>query len=345
MLRSHLHSVIEGGTLSSSAMTEAIGAIVDGATTPAQVGAFLTALRLRGETAEEIAGAAMALRDRAARLPQDFPGAIDTCGTGGDNAGTLNISTLAALVAAGAGATVAKHGNRAVSSRCGSADLLTALGVKVDTTPAEAAQSLAEARFAFLFAPSYHPAMKAVAPIRREMGFRTLFNLLGPLANPARVRRQLMGVFLPHLVPLMAGVLGRLGAERATVVCSEDGLDEISVSAPTCLADLFEDGHVETSRLDPRDFRFVHPPEALAGGTPEENATRATALLEGKERGAVRDAVVLNAAAALRVAGLAADFPEGIAAAERSLDKGYALSVLRRVRELSVAGPAKGPVS
>jgi anthranilate phosphoribosyltransferase len=340
MLHSHLHSVVEGGILSSSAMTEAIGAIVDGATTPAQVGAFLTALRLRGETAEEIAGAALALRSRALRLPTDFPGAIDTCGTGGDGAGTLNISTLAALVAAGAGATVAKHGNRAISSRCGSADLLASLGVKVDPAPEQAARSLAQARFAFLFAPLYHPAMKAVAGVRREMGFRTLFNLLGPLCNPARVKRQLIGVFRPDLVPLMAGVLDRLGAERAMVVCSEDGLDEISVSAPTHVADLHPDGRIESSRLDPRDFGMSHPPGSgvggcLAGGDPEENAARALAILSGEERGAARDAVLLNAAAALRVAGLAATFEEGIALAGQALEEGRALGVLNQVRELS----------
>ncbi len=335
MMHEHLASVIEGGILSSAAMTEAIGAIVDGGATPAQVGAFLTALRMRGETVEEIAGAAEALRARVVRFPAAFPGAIDTCGTGGDASGTLNISTLAALVAAGAGAKVAKHGNRAVSSRCGSADLLAALGIKVDASPETSARALSRAGFAFLFAPAYHPAMKAVAAVRKELGFRTLFNLIGPLCNPAGVRRQLLGVFRPDMVPLMAGVLARLGCERAVVVCSQDGLDEISVSAPTRAADLFPGGQVKETVIDPRAFGMGHPRGTLAGGSPGENAGRALAILAGEEKGPARDAVLLNAAAALRVAGLAPTMEEGLNAARASLDGGSALAVLDAVREIT----------
>jgi anthranilate phosphoribosyltransferase len=335
MLREHLSSVVEGRTLTAAQMREAIGAIVDGKSSPALVGAFLSALRMRGETVEEIAGAAEALRERAVAFPAAVPGAIDTCGTGGDGAGTLNISTLAALAAAGAGAKVAKHGNRAVSSRCGSADLLSALGVKLDASPRTSACCLAQAGFAFLFAPAYHPAMKAVAPVRKELGFRTLFNLIGPLCNPAGVRRQLMGVFRPDLVPLMAGVLARSGCERATVVCSQDGLDEISVSAPTRAADLFPGGRVEEISIDPRALGMGHPAGSLAGGAPEENAARSLAILSGKEKGAARDAVLLNAAAALRVAGLAATMEEGLDAARAALDGGRALAVLNAAREIS----------
>ncbi len=267
--------------------------------------------------------------------PAAFPGAIDTCGTGGDASGTLNISTLAALVAAGAGAKVAKHGNRAVSSRCGSADLLAALGIKVDASPETSARALSRAGFAFLFAPAYHPAMKAVAAVRKELGFRTLFNLIGPLCNPAGVRRQLLGVFRPDMVPLMAGVLARLGCERAVVVCSQDGLDEISVSAPTRAADLFPGGQVKETVIDPRAFGMGHPRGTLAGGSPGENAGRALAILAGEEKGPARDAVLLNAAAALRVAGLAPTMEEGLNAARASLDGGSALAVLDAVREIT----------
>ncbi len=340
MIRDLLGEIIEGGRLDSAAMERAIGAIVDGKTTPAQVGAFLTVLRLRGETEEEIAGAAMALRARMLHVPGDWPDAIDTCGTGGDGAGTLNISTLAALTAAGAGARVAKHGNRAVSSRCGSADLLTALGVRVDVPPEVSEQGLREAGFAFLFAPTHHPAMKAVAPLRREMGFRTLFNLIGPLCNPARVGRQLLGVFRPELAPTLARVLGRLGSERALVVCSEDGLDEISVSAPTLVAELLPDGRVLEGRIDPAAMGMSHPAGSLLGGEPAENAARALAILSGEEKGAARDAVLLNAAAALRVAGRTKTMEEGVEAARASLAEGKALGVLEAVKRITNGGKA-----
>lgn len=336
MLREKLEKIVEGSDLDVETMMEAVGAIMEGEASPVQVGAFLTALRLKGESEEEIAGAAMALRARCVSLPGEmFDNAVDTCGTGGDGAGTVNVSTLAAITAAGAGAKVAKHGNRSVSSLCGSADLLTALDVRIDITPEAAARCLKEAGFAFLFAPLYHPAMKMVAPVRQEMGIRTLFNIIGPLCNPAGVRRQLMGVYSMELVPAIAGVLKRLGCDRGMVVASQDGLDEISVCAPTTVAHLYRDGTVKVESIEPGDYGIpVHAPQSLAGGTPGENAEISRELLEGAQ-GPVRDAVALNAAAALEVAGIASDLEEGFAMAASSLDSGHALEVLEKVRQIS----------
>jgi anthranilate phosphoribosyltransferase len=332
MLGEILSRVAAGGTLDSGTMAAAVSTIMEGEATHAQIASFLTALKVRGETEEEIAGAAIALRERALPFPSiDLAGTLDTCGTGGDEAGTVNVSTLAALVAAGAGAKVAKHGNRSVSSLCGSADLLGALGVKAEVSPKTAARCLEEAGFAFLFAPLYHPAMREVAPVRQELGFRTLFNLIGPLCNPAGVERQLVGVFNRDLVPLMAGVLSRLGSRRAMVVSSEDGLDEISVCGSTTVAEVFEDGRVEIRTMDPTDLGIpLRPSGALRGGTPEENAAVSLDVLNGAE-GPVRDAVVLNAAAALEVSGRAGDMAAGINMAEQAIDDKAALHVLEKV--------------
>jgi anthranilate phosphoribosyltransferase len=340
MLRESLGRVVEGQNLDIEAMTEAVGAIMEGKATGAQIGAFLTALRLKGESEDEIAGAAMALRDRCVRLPglddalsQDL---VDTCGTGGDGAGTVNVSTLAAIVASGAGARVAKHGNRSVSSLCGSADLLTALGVRIDVSPEVAARCLREAGFAFLFAPLYHPAMKSVAPVRQEMGIRTLFNLIGPLCNPAGVRRQVMGVYSEDLVELIAGVLGKLGCERAMVVASRDGLDEISVCAPTTIAHLYQDGSIEVNTLDPVDLGIkTHQLDSLKGGEPEHNAALSLKLLKGAH-GAVRDAVIVNTGAALVVSGKARDMDDGMRMAAESIDSGKALNVLETVKSITI---------
>ncbi|MEE8591393.1 MAG: anthranilate phosphoribosyltransferase [Spirochaetia bacterium] len=345
MLRESLGKIVEGQNLDVEAMTEAVGAIMEGQATAAQIGAFLTALRLKGESEEEIAGAAIALRNRCVRLPglDKDPGdlltndLIDTCGTGGDGAGTVNVSTLAAIIAAGAGARVAKHGNRSVSSLCGSADLLTALGVRIDVSPEVAARCLKEAGFAFLFAPLYHPAMKSVASVRQEMGIRTLFNLIGPLCNPAGVRRQVMGVYSEDLVELIAGVLGKLGCQRAMVVASRDGLDEISVCAPTTVAHLYEDGAIEVKTLDPDDLGIkTHQLDSLKGGEPEHNATLSLELLKGAH-GAVRDAVIVNAGAALFISGKAPDMDEGMKMAGESIDSGKALNVLEMVKGITTA--------
>jgi anthranilate phosphoribosyltransferase len=296
-------------------------------------------MRLKGESVDEIAGATMALRDRCVKLP-GYDGAaqkdlVDTCGTGGDGAGTINVSTLAAITAAGAGARVAKHGNRSVSSLCGSADLLTALNVRIDVSPEVAARCLKEAGFAFLFAPLYHPAMKSVGPARQEMGIRTLFNLIGPLCNPAGVRRQVMGVYSEELVELVAGVLSRLNCERAMVVASSDGLDEISVCAPTTIAHLHEDGKIKVLTMDPDDLGITtHRPDSLKGGDPDHNAALSLELLKGAH-GAIRDAVVVNAGAALVVSGKAQDMSEGIKMACDSIDSGNAFNVLEKVKSLT----------
>jgi anthranilate phosphoribosyltransferase len=347
MLRESLGRVVEGQNLDIEAMTEAFSVIMEGQATGAQIGAFLTALRLKGESEEEIAGAAMALRDRCVRLPGLSPedasasDLIDTCGTGGDGAGTVNVSTLAAITAAGAGARVAKHGNRSVSSLCGSADLLTALGVRIDVSPEVAVRCLKEAGFAFLFAPHYHPAMKSVAPARQEMGIRTLFNLIGPLCNPAGVRRQVMGVYSEDLVRSIAGVLGKLECERAMVVASRDGLDEISVCAPTTIANLYQDGAIEVKTLDPDELGIkTHQLDSLKGGEPEHNAALSLELLKGG-RGAVRDAVIVNAGAALVVSGKIADMEEGMKMAGESIDSGRALEVLEMVKGITNAEDSK----
>jgi len=340
MLREKLSEVVEGRHLDQESMEEVMGEIMEGKATDAQMAAFLTALRLKGESEEEVAGAARAMRERCVKFPgQGFEDAIDTCGTGGDGAGTVNVSTLAALTAAGAGAKVAKHGNRAVSSRCGSADLMEALGIRIDVSPEISARCLRETGFAFLFAPLYHPAMKVVVPVRREMGIRTVFNILGPLCNPVGVRRQLIGVYSRHLVEMVASVLKRLGCERAMVVASQDGLDEISVCAPTIAALLTGDGAIRVKNLNPEDFGIpLHGPDTVKGGDPKENASVAMKLLSGA-KGPVRDAVTINAGAALMVAGIAPDLEEGIGLAGQALDSGAAMAVVEKVRSIIAEVP------
>jgi len=336
MLREMLFRVAGGERLDSGSMAAAVSTIMGGDASDVQIASFLTALKVRGETEEEIAGAAVAMRERALPFPSvNLEGALDTCGTGGDGAGTVNVSTLAAVTAAGAGAKVAKHGNRSVSSKCGSADLLTELGVKIEVSPRTAARCLEDAGFAFLFAPLYHPAMRAVAPVRQELGFRTLFNLIGPLCNPAGVKRQLLGVFNRELVPVMAGVLSRLGVDRAMVVSSHDGLDEISICAPTTVAEVYGDGQIKVIDLEPQKLGFPkRDADAIQGGTPQENASISLEMLNGAH-GPVRDAVVLNAAAALEVAGIASDITEGLALAARSIDTGSALGILEKVIQIT----------
>jgi anthranilate phosphoribosyltransferase len=314
----------------------ALGAIVAGEWGPAQVAGFLVAMRAKGASAEEVAGLAEALRARALAVALDgVEGAIDTCGTGGDGAGTFNVSTAAALVAAGAGARVAKHGNRAVSSRCGSADVLEALGVRIELAPAHVARMVAEAGFGFLFAPAHHGALRQAAEVRRQLGVRTVLNLLGPLANPAGVRRQVLGVFEGGLCASVAGALGRMGSEAAVVVHGEDGLDEVTTAGETIVARL-AGGEVREERWAPeRDFGLPRArPEELRGGDPERNARTIGAVLAG-ERGAPRDIVLANAAAALLVAGIARDLREGVERARESIDAGRAAGVLALVRRLA----------
>ena len=311
--------------------------IAEGSVTSAQVGAFLASLTLKGPTVEEITGFASSLRDRAVRvaLPAGIS-TVDTCGTGGDVSGTFNISTTAAFVAAGAGAKVAKHGNRSITSRSGSADVLEALGVSTKMGPAEAARAIEEAGMAFLFAPGYHPAFKNIGGPRRELGFRTVFNMMGPMINPARSEAQVMGVYSPELTDVAARVLGNLGVKRALVVHGLDGIDEISLAARTKVTEL-KDGWMRTFILDPADYGLEICGSAdLKGGDASENARITERILAG-DPGPKRDVVLLNAAAAIYAAGIAPDLGAAIEAAAASIDSGAALRVLETLRALSKA--------
>ncbi len=329
MILQAIARLVAGGDLTRAEMVELMGEVADGGATPAQVGAFLAALRLKGETVEEIAGAAQVMRARSERVRVDRDVVVDTCGTGGDGQNTFNISTTAAFVVAGAGVAVAKHGNRSVSSRCGSADVLAALGVDVDAPRERVERCIADVGIGFLFAPKLHPAFKAVAGIRRELAIRTIFNLLGPLANPAGARHQVMGVYERRWVPIIGGVLAALGAGRSFVVHGE-GLDEIAVTGTTHVAEV-SGGAVRTFDLVPEDLGLARwPREALAGGDAAENA-RITLDVLGGARGGARDAVLANAAAALVAAGAATDLRDGVRLAAASIDGGAARDRLDRL--------------
>jgi anthranilate phosphoribosyltransferase len=331
VIQQALPRLLDGQALSRAEMYAVMSEIADGAATPAQVGAFLAALRLKGETVDEIAGAAEVMRARAERVQVAAPVFVDTCGTGGDNRNTFNISTTAAFVVAGAGVTVAKHGNRAVSSRAGSADVLAALGVDVDAPRAVVERAIAEVGIGFLFAPRLHPAFKAVAGIRRELAVRTIFNLLGPLANPAGARHQVLGVYEPRWVPIIGGVLASLGAVHAFVVHG-DGLDEISVTGMTHVAEVF-DGAVERYCVLPEDMGLPrHAESEIAGGDAARNADILRAVLTGQP-GAPRDAALANAAAALVCAGAAPDLKAGVRLGAEAIDQGAAAEKLRRLVE------------
>jgi anthranilate phosphoribosyltransferase len=316
---------------------EAFGILMDGAATPSQMGGFLMALRARGETVEEIAAAAAAMRARCNRVRAP-EGAIDIVGTGGDGKGTLNISTAAAFVVAGAGVVVAKHGNRNLSSKSGAADALTQLGINVMVGPEVVERALKEIGIAFMMAPVHHPAMRHVMPTRQELGTRTIFNVLGPLTNPAGVRRQLTGAFSRAMIRPMAETLAALGSDAAWLVWGEDGTDELSIAGISHVAEL-KDGRVREFTLAPQDAGLKqHPFEALRGGSPEQNAAALRALAGGAA-GAYRDAVLLNAAAALLVAGRVKTLPEGVDLAARSIDTGAALAKIDRLAELTKATP------
>jgi anthranilate phosphoribosyltransferase len=322
-------AVADGRPLSPAAAEKAFEIIMSGEATASQMGAFLMALRVRGETVDEIAGAAKVMRAKAlhVKAPQ---GAIDTCGTGGDARGTYNISTGAALVVAACGVPVAKHGNRALSSKSGSADVLAALGVNIDADMALVERSLAEAGIGFLMAPRHHSAMRHVGPTRVELGTRTIFNLLGPLSNPAGTTRQLIGVFHRQWTRPMAEVLGQLGSERAWVVHGSDGLDEITTTGATYVSEL-KDGKVTAFEVTPEDAGIPRAdPDDLKGGDPAANAAAVTGMLAG-EPGPYRDIVLLNAAAALVVAGKAADLKSGVALAADAIASGKAKAVLARL--------------
>jgi anthranilate phosphoribosyltransferase len=335
-LKALIGRVASGERLSQDDAATAFDVMMSGNATPAQMGGFLMALRVRGETVDEITGAARTMRAKA--LPIEAPdGAIDTCGTGGDGSGTFNVSTATALVVAGAGIAVAKHGNRNLSSRCGSADILAALGVNIDADMALVKRSLWEAGIGFLMAPRHHSAMRHVGPTRVELGTRTIFNLLGPLSSPAGAKRQLIGVFAPQWLRPMAEVLGKLGSERAWVVHGS-GLDELTTTGPSQVAAL-ENGAVTTFELTPEEVGLKRATLAdLKGGDPADNAATMRALLAGAT-GAIRDIVLLNSAAALHVAGKAADLRAGITLAAKTIDSGAAGRALERMVEITNAPP------
>jgi anthranilate phosphoribosyltransferase len=311
--------------------------IMEGRATPAQIGAFLIALRLKGETEDEVAGFAAAMRARAVHVPvRDGGVLVDTCGTGGDGRHTFNISTTAAFVAAGAGVRIAKHGNRAISGACGSADVLEALGVNIQLGPQDVARCLDEAGVGFMFAPLYHPAMRHAGPVRRELGVRTVFNLLGPLTNPAGANTQLLGVADGRAARIIARALARLGTRHALVVHGGGGLDEISLSGPTlCYEVRAGQDEPETFTISPAEFGLTPAPvEAVHGGSAAENAPQLQAVLDGAP-GPHRDISVLNAAAVLYVAGHAPDLETGVALAAESIDSGAARAALRRMIAVS----------
>lgn len=343
MITQAIKKAVDGQHLGRDEMHEVFSHVMDGDVSDAMKSALLVALRMKGETADEITGAAMAMRERVTPLALDDEqraSLVDTCGTGGDGRGTFNISTLAAIVAAGAGANVAKHGNRAVSSSCGSADVLSALGVHIDLDAPRMTRVLRNAGIAFLFAPKLHPAMAAVAGVRKELGVRTIFNVLGPLTNPAFAKRQVLGVYTNHLVDTVARVLAALGAEHAMVVHSRDGLDEISISAPTHVCEVRE-GDVQSYDIAPEDLGLSrHSIEEVSGGDARTNASIARDVLNGSN-GARHDIVVANAGAALYVGGLAPTLRDGVELAKDSLRSGRAFAKLQDlVRESNAAGGA-----
>jgi anthranilate phosphoribosyltransferase len=339
VIQAALGRLLDGIDLGREEARDAMRSIMAGEATPAQIGAFLVALRLKGETVEEIAGCAEAMREQALIVSPRRRDLVDTAGTGGDGAKTFNISTAAALVAAAAGAGVAKHGNRAVSSSSGSADVLEALGFELELTPERIAQSIDELGFGFLFAPTHHPAMRHAAPVRRELAARTVFNVLGPLTNPARARAQIVGVYSPELAPVIAEVLARLGSERAFVVHGAGGIDELSPAGPNLVCEV-SGGRVQRREVDPLELGVPRcAPEELGGGSPAENAATIRDVFAGADGGR-RDAVLLNAAGAIAAGGLARDLRDGLGLAREAIDSGAAGERLDALIVFSRAGVA-----
>jgi anthranilate phosphoribosyltransferase len=332
-LKSIIGKVATGATLSREEAASAFDSMMSGEATPSQMGGLLMALRVRGETVDEITGAVSAMRSKMLRVTAP-PDAVDIVGTGGDGSGSVNVSTCAAFIVAGAGVPVAKHGNRALSSRCGAADVLSALGVKIDIKPDQVGRCLKEAGIGFMFAPSHHPAMKNVGPTSVELATRTIFNLLGPLSNPAGVKRQMVGVFSRQWVQPLAQVLKNLGAESIWVVHGSDGLDEITLTGPTFVAAL-ENGDIRTFEVTPQDVGLAAcGSQALKGGDADANAVALKSVLSGKPS-PYRDVALLNAAAALIVAGRAKTLKDGVALAAEALDSGAAAARLKHLIAVS----------
>ncbi len=333
MIKEALGMLTTNVDMSEAEMAACMEEIMDGKISPAQIGAFLAGLRMKGETVDEITGAARAMRKKAISIKAP-EGTLDTCGTGGDMSGTFNVSTIAALVVAACGVPVAKHGNRSVSSATGSADILEALGVKIDLPPDKVEKSLFETNFGFLYAPIFHPAMKYAVEPRRELGFRTIFNILGPLTNPAGARRQLMGVFAGKLTGPLAAVLGRLGAQDAMVVHGEDGLDEISICDGTKVS-RFANGKVEDFIIAPEDFGLQRADiRDVQGGSKEQNAKIALEILKSGP-GPKRDIVLINTAAALLIAQKAQTLMDGYRIAAEAVDSGRAMKKLEEIKKVS----------
>lgn len=333
MIRDAIERVVEGGALSMEEAAAVMDEIMSGDATPAQFGAFVTALRIKGESVDEIAGMARAMRAHALQVNAGGD-LVDTCGTGGDGAGTFNVSTTAAFVAAGAGARVAKHGNRAMSGACGSADVLEALGAKIDLSPDGVAECIDKTGFGFMFAQRYHPSMRFAAPPRREIGIRTVFNILGPLTNPAGASAQVIGVADASSAAKMAAALERLGSARALVARGNDGMDEITIADSTRIWEL-RDGAVSEYEIAPEDFGLQRSALAAIGAADAgQSAATLRAVLAGKP-GAARDIALLNAAAALAAAGIAASLQEGVAAAAAAIDSGAALERMEAFIQVS----------
>ncbi len=334
MIRDAINKVIAGADLTREEASGVMNQIMSGEATDAQIGAFLVALRLKGESVEEITGCASVMREKAIKIATEHGIVVDTCGTGGDGSGTFNISTTAAFVTAGAGLCVAKHGNRAASSKCGSADVLKELGVNVEAPPEKVEECLDEVGIGFLFAPALHKAMKYAIGPRREIGVRTIFNILGPLTNPAGATRQVVGVYDSNLTDIIAQVLGNLGAEHALVVHGMDGLDEITITDRTKVSE-FRDGALESYEIVPEDFGFWRAKtEDLLGGEVHENARIVTDVLSGT-KGPTRDIVLMNAGAAILVGGLTDSLGEGMRLAAEAIDSGKAMEKLEELTSVS----------
>ena len=333
-MKKYLEKVMAGTDLMQDEMAEAFDMIMSGEATQAQIGGLLIALRMKGESPEEIAGGAFSMRKHAVDIDVGDLRVVDTCGTGGDSSGTFNISTTAAFVTAGAGVPVAKHGNRSITSKCGSADVLTALGVNLEVTPETVGRCIREAGIGFMFAPKMHPAMKHAMGPRKELGVKTMFNMLGPLTNPAGAKNQVLGVFAPDLTELFAKVLCLMGSERVFVVHGQDGLDEITTTTKSMISELAQ-GKVVSYELDPLDFIETYASsEDLAGGDPAENAGITRKVLSG-ESGPARDIVCLNAAAAIVAGGKADDLKQGWQSALESIDSGNAMKALEALVALT----------